>query len=177
MSCLSRGCPYSFSLAVYLWLASVFFDCFLCFFFFAVSLTPYSIHNFFKNFYNAVLVSAIQLKSAIIIHTTLPFSPSTPSLQVITEHPNGLPALHSNFSLAIHLTPDSIHIYADAAFSICPPFPPPLHPQVHSLHLHLHSFLANSFINIIFLDSVCVNTLFFWLTSLCVTCSRFVHLS
>ena len=32
--------------------------------------------------------------------------------------------------------------------------PPPLCPQVYSLHLHLHAFPANRFINIIFLDPI-----------------------
>ena len=32
--------------------------------------------------------------------------------------------------------------------------PPPLCPQVHSLHLHIHSFPANRFINTIFLNSI-----------------------
>ena len=48
-----------------------------------------------------------QCQSAIITHASLPslaFPPSSPSLQVITEHQTGLPVLHSNFSPAIHLT-------------------------------------------------------------------------
>ena len=67
------------------------------------------------NFYNVVLVSAIQqCKSAIIIHT-LPPSPvslpsSIPSPQVITESQPGLPVLHRNFSPAIHLTPDTVYM-------------------------------------------------------------------
>ena len=55
--------------------------------------------------------------------------------------------------------------------------------QVHSLHLHLYSFPANRFIITTFLDPryIWLNIwhLFFsfWLTSLCVTGSRFTHLT
>ena len=62
---------------------------------------------------------------------------------------------------------------------------PPLCSQVYSLHLNLHSFPANSFINIIFLDSiyicVCINILYLffssWLVSVCVTGFSFIHLT
>ena len=60
---------------------------------------------------------------------------------------------------------------------------PLLCPQVHSLHLHFYSFPAHRFINTIFLDSRCIwlNIWYlffsFWLTSLCITGSRFIHLT
>ena len=48
------------------------------------------------------------------IHVLPPSPPSPPlipSLQMITELQTGLPVLHSNFSPAIHLTPDCVYIY------------------------------------------------------------------
>ena len=63
------------------------------------------------------------------------------------------------------------------------PLLPLLCPQVHSLHLHFYSFPAHRFINTIFLDSRCIwlNIWYlffsFWLTSLCITDSRFIHLT
>ena len=64
------------------------------------------------------------------------------------------------------------------------PLLPLLHPQVHSLCLHLHSCSANTFISIIFLDSiytcVCYYAIFVFLflsASLCITGCRFFHLT
>ena len=60
---------------------------------------------------------------------------------------------------------------------------PTLCPQVHSLHLCLHSFPKNNFLNTILLDSIYIyiniRYLFFsfWLTSVCTTGSRFIHLT
>ena len=55
---------------------------------------------FFFNFYNVVLVSAVQqCKSGIVTHTSLPSLTPSPapirSLQAITEHHTGLPVLHA----------------------------------------------------------------------------------
>ena len=58
--------------------------------------------------------------------------------------------------------------------------PPPMSPQVWSLHLHLYSFIENRFINTIFLDCIYVHqcmifVFFLWLSSLCITGSRFIN--
>ena len=55
---------------------------------------------------------AQECKSAIIICTSSPSLASllTPSLQVSTEHQTGLPSSLLPFSLALHLTPESIHM-------------------------------------------------------------------
>ena len=61
----------------------------------------------------------------------------------------------------------------------------PIHPTStylrgnHSLHLWLYFFFASSFIFTTFLDSTCKRYLFFsfWLTSLCLTVTRFIHIS
>ena len=61
----------------------------------------------------------------------------------------------------------------------------PIHPIPtslrgnHSLHLWLYFFFARSFFFTIFLDSTCKQYLFFslWLTSLCLTVTRFIHIS
>ena len=63
------------------------------------------------------------------------------------------------------------------------PLLPPLGPQVCSLCLHLHCCPANKLISTIFLDSIYMLMyniyLFFsfWLTSLCRTGSRFIHVT
>ena len=62
------------------------------------------------------------------------------------------------------------------------PLSPSPCPQVHCLHLCFYSCPANRFISTIFLDFIyiCVNThLFFsfWLPSLCMTYSRFIHIT
>ena len=58
----------------------------------------------FLNFYNVVLVSAIQHESAIIINIFLPLEPPSPPcsppLQVIIEHQKGFPLLYNNFFLS-----------------------------------------------------------------------------
>ena len=65
--------------------------------------------------------------------------------------------------MIIHIFPSSraslpsIYIYVDATFSIHPALSLPLRPQVHSLHFHLHFFLANRFINTIFLDFIYIH--------------------
>ena len=45
-----------------------------------------------------------------------------------------------------------VYTHVDATFSMSYPLLPPLCPQLCSLYLHLHSFPANRFIDLIFLD-------------------------
>ena len=58
---------------------------------------------------------------------------------------------------------------------------PPWYPYVCSLHLCLYFCLANRFICTIFLDSTYMRQymifVFLWLTSLCMTVSRSIHVS
>ena len=75
-------------------------------------------------------------------------------------------------------------IYISTLFSpFVLPSPSPLGPQVPSLHVHLHSFPSNRSISTIFLDSIYIWVniwylfFYFWLISLCITDSRFIHLS
>lgn len=59
-----------------------------------------------------LIYDAQECKSAVIICTSSPslaFLP-TPALQVSTEHQTGLPSSLLPFSLALHLTPESIHM-------------------------------------------------------------------
>ena len=103
-----------------------------------------------------MLVSAIQQhKPAVVTYTLSPSLASLPSCHPIplghTEHQTGLPALHSNFSPAVYLTLDSIHVSM-----LLSPFVPLLpSPTVStgpfSPSLELHFFSASRFINIIFL--------------------------
>ena len=98
-----------------------------------------------------------------------------PIPQVITELRTGLPVLHSS-SPAIHLTPDSVYMLMLLSPFI-PLSPPPLCPQVHSLHLRLPSFPADRFLNTIFLDFIymCYIRICFSLSDL--IGSRFIHLT
>ena len=58
---------------------------------------------------------------------------------------------------------------------------PPLCPHAHSLHLHLYSCPADTFISTIFLDSVIyvlIQFFFcFWFTSFCIAYFKFIHLT
>ena len=77
-----------------------------------------------------------------------------------------------------------IYIYINATLSICPAFF--LH-YIHKSHLHLHLYSCseNRFINTICLDSIyiyiCVCVFIFvfsfWLTSVWMTDSRFIHIT
>ena len=60
------------------------------------------------------------------------------------------------------------------------PLLPPLCPQACSLCLRLYSCPANRFTSTIFLNSyiyALIHNIFPWLTSLCITGSRFIHLT
>ena len=74
-----------------------------------------------------------------------------PSLQVITESQTGLPVAHGNFSPAVRLIPGSMYMLVLLSLFV-PLSPSPMCPQVHSPPLHLLSFPANRFINIMSLD-------------------------
>ena len=101
-----------------------------------------------------MLASAIQqCESAIMIHTWPPSLLPILALQVIRECKIGLPALHSTFSPALHLTPESGHVPMQLS-PFAAPSPAPLCPQGHSPHLCLHSFPADRFISTSFLDSI-----------------------
>lgn len=65
------------------------------------------------NFCNVMLISAAEeCKLYVIICTSTPSLASlpSPSLQVSTEHQTGLPSSLLPFSLALHLTPQSVHM-------------------------------------------------------------------
>ena len=135
-----------------------------------------------------LLVSAAQHESATHTHThTHTHLLSHPVLSHPPPHPyRWLQSTkrsfhcytHSSFPLAIYLTHGSVHM--SMRFSqFVPPSP---WPQVCSLCLHLYSCPANRFIGTIFLDSyICINIRYlcfsFWLTSLCLTASRFMYFS
>ena len=88
-----------------------------------------------------------------VTNTSLSSLLPIPPLWVITEHQAGLPVSFSSFS-----TSSSLHTRQSTRpryfLRLSQPLLPVLCPQVHSLHFGLHSFLANRFIGIIFLDSI-----------------------
>ena len=114
-----------------------------------------------------MLLSAIQQhKSAVIIHISPLLSlPSLPYPTPLGHHrvPGWAPCVKQQLPTHIHFTHD---IYVDAAFSIDPSHSC---PQVRSLHLHLHSFPANRFINTIFLDFVYRESMLVFLFLTCFT--------
>ena len=75
---------------------------------------------------------------------------------------------HDNVYVSVRLSP------------FISPSPSPLCSQVHSLHLYLYSYPANRFISTISLDPIYMHQytmfVFLFLTSSCVTGSRFIHL-
>ena len=134
--------------------------------------------------YKVVLVSAIQQCKYTYASSLL----SLPSTSLTPSHPPRLLTEywveHSNFPRAL------IYIWKWTFFSttLSPLYSPhpllPLCPQVCYLCLFLCFCPADRLISIIFLDSiymyVCYYAIFFfslWLTSLCITGSKFIHLS
>ena len=115
-----------------------------------------------------MLVSAIQQhKSAITIYTSSPSlaslpSPPIPSFQVITELHSSVytvPVLHSDFSPAIHLTPNRVYM-----LMLLSPFVslPPPRAFSNGVHLYLHSFLPiSSSIPFFQIPYICVNIFVF----------------
>ena len=141
-----------------------------------------------KLLYSVVLVSAIQQQtSAVIKHMSPPSWAILLSLHPIPLGHHRAPAwapcvTYNSFSPAICFTHDSVYmsIYVYAAFSVHPTLFPLLCPWVRSLHLCLlHSLPVDRFIGTIFLDSIymCWYTIFVFLTSPCITDSRFIHLT
>ena len=72
-----------------------------------------------------------------------------------SEYQTGLPVIHSNFPHPSILYPIMYTCWC-YFFHLALTLPPKLCPQVHSLHLHLLSFPSDRFIDIIFLDYMCV---------------------
>ena len=121
-------------------------------------------HNFFYFFYFAIIfvsfcfchtptrISHIYTYTSSIL--SLPaFSPYHPSKSSQSARLGSLcyTAISPQLS-TLHMI---VYIYwcyfLHSSYSLSPL----LYPQVHSLHLHLHPFPANSFINPIFLDFIC----------------------
>ena len=100
---------------------------------------------FFFKFYDMALVSAIQqCESAVITHTSLPGT-ALPSPEPPPGHLRRGSRGCRAACAAVHLTP-MVDICRCHLPLLWPSVPPPLCPQ-STLHLCLHSFLANTFIN------------------------------
>jgi len=112
----------------------------------------------------------------------LPLGPSSHSLispiYVITEQQAELPVIYSSFPLAICSTHGSVYTSLLISEFVKPSPSPPPHPHVCSLCLCLHSCPANRFTCTIFLNSTHMYyyTIFVFLTSLCMTDSRSIHI-
>ena len=107
-----------------------------------------------------------------------PSSLPVPSLWVISVHqPQASCILHQTW------TGDLFLIWYYTCFNaILPiiPLPLPQSPKEYSIHLCLFCCLTYRVIITIFLNSICVSILYwcftFWLTSLCIIGSSFIHL-
>ena len=123
----------------------------------------------------------IYLHISSLLH--LPHTLHTPPLEVVTKHLADIPVLCSCFPLAIYFTFGSIYKSMPLSHFV-PAYPSPSPcPQVHSLHLCLYSCPAPRFFRTFFflIPYICVSIwylfLSFWLTSLCITDSRSIHLT
>ena len=121
------------------------------------------------------------IPSLLHLPPTLPIPP----FWVVTKHQADLPVLCSCFPLAICFTFGSVYMSMLLChFVPAYPSPPTPCPQVHSLCLCLYSCPAPRFIRTIFFFRsvyICVSIWYlsysFWLTSLCMTVSRLIHLT
>ena len=144
--------------------------------------------NWTQLLYNIVLVFAIHWhESAMGVHVfpilnPLPTSFPIPSLRVVTWHQPWAPCLmHQNLDWG---SISHMVIYMFQCYSLKSSHPRllPQSPKVCSLHPCLISCLTYRVIVTIFLNStLCVSILywcffFFWLTSLCIIGSSFIHL-
>ena len=132
---------------------------FLLFFFFhflfllLLNFSPLLFFNWSKTalqccvgFCHIICESAMIIHVSVLSWASLPFSHTTP----VGYHraPGWAPCVIQQLLTS--------YSYVDATFSIHPPLSLPFPPclQVHSPHLHLHSFPANRFIDTAFLDSL-----------------------
>ena len=124
-----------------------------------------------------------QIGHKYIIHSLVSLPPTSrhPTLWVVTEHHAGLPMLYSNFPVAIYFTYGSGDV-SMLLSQFIPPSPSPAEftsPSSTSVYL----FLPFKYSPVPFykIPCVCIHILYlffsFWLTSLCITVSRFIHLS
>ena len=124
----------------------------------------------------------------IYVYMTLPATPSHPSRLSQSPHLSSVES-HSKVPLAVLFTYGSVCFHATLAIHplhlshpLLPWTPMPLHPHVCSLCLHLRCCPADRFISTILLGSlyICVYRQYlffaFWITSLCIAGSRFIHL-
>ena len=120
----------------------------------------------------------LHIPSLLSLPPTLPILP----LQVVIKHLADLPVLCGCFPLAIYFTFGSAYM-STLLSPFIPGYPSPSPcPQVPSLRLHLYSSPAPRFFSkFFFLDSIymCQHMVFvfLFLTSLCMTDSRSIHLT
>ena len=99
---------------------------------------------------------------------------------VITEHLTELTVPYSHFPLALHSARGCVYVsvlLSQCVLHSCPPSPC---SHVHPVCLHLCPCLVNRFIcTIFYILHICINIwyLFFWLTSLCMTDFRSIHIT
>ena len=121
------------------------------------------------------------VKWVIFMHTYIPsflnLPPTPPS------HPTRSSQSPELSSLCYRATSHQLSVLHMLLSQFVPPAPSPLCPHVDSLCLHLYSCPADRFFCTIFLDSIyiCVNIWYlffsFWLTSLWMTDSGFIHIT
>ena len=157
---------------------------FYCYFYFLTSLLEYNCFTVVCQFllYNNVNQLHIYTQPHISSFLRLPPTLPIPPLQVVTEHRADLPVLCSCFPLAIYFTFGSVYMSMPLSHFV-PAYPFPCWcPQVHSLRLSLYSCPAPGFFKTTYffqIPYICQHTVFvfLFLTSLCMTDSRFILLT
>ena len=128
-----------------------------------------------------------QHESAISVHMSPPSgtSPHTPphSTSLVCHRvQHWAPGVMQQLPLALYFTYDDAYVSVLLSWFI-PPSSPPTVSKVCSLRLHLyflpckyvHQYHFSRFHKYTLIHNICF--FFFWLTSLCITSSRFIHLT
>ena len=112
-----------------------------------------------------------------------PPSPPTPfpPIQVITEHRAELPVLYGRFPLAIYFTHGSVFM-SNLISQFIPPSPQPhVHMCILYVCVSIPALQIGSSVPFFQIPHICLNIrclcFSFWLTSLCMTDSRSIHIS
>ena len=131
-----------------------------------------------------LFVSAIQQHESVIIVHTFPALPTSfpshhPSLQAITERQPGLLCCSA---AALQLCVLHLTVYRCWRHLSFPPalsLPHCAHKSILYICISIPSLQIDSSVSFFYIPYICIiiQCLLFWLTSLCITGSRFIHLT
>ena len=104
-----------------------------------------------------------------------------PPIQVVTGHRTKLPAFYSTFPLAIYFTQQCIHVDPNLPIRPTLPFPHCVHMSVLYVCISIPALQIGSSVPFFQIPHICINIQYlffsFWLTSLCMTDSRAIHIA